>query len=363
MNLRMRTRRKVWAECMKSKTGMKLGWIYCYIHFAVEVVCFYYLYRLFSVGPFWGLAALTYDVLAFMPLSVIGMYVQKHPRVNIGLAGGICLAVSLIMAEMPFAAFYWIGLILLAVGNAAIHIWGAFATMTTSEGKLAPSAVFVAGGSFGVVTGMMMAGDGMTVLIPPAFLFAAIVLMMGTDRMWRGRNGREGLISEFDLAAERPFERILLLGFLVVMIRSYMAYGIPTAWNKTAAQTTALFFAMGIGKALGGVMADRFGAKRTALLSSLLAFPLLCAGNHQMYVSLIGIMLFSMTMPVTLGLIASVLNRAPGLAFGITTIGLLFGCLPVFFFRIEDFYVNAGVLGILTAAAAAALRDTLKGGT
>lgn len=348
---------------MKNKTGMKLGWVYCYIHFAVEVVCFYYLYRLFSVQSFWGLAALTYDVLAFMPQSMIGMFVQKHPRAHAGMSGGILLAASLLMAELPFAAFYWIGLILLALGNAAVHIWGAFATMTTSGGKLAPSAVFVAGGSFGVVTGMMMAGGGMNVLLPLFLLFAAIVLMMGTDHMWRDRDGREELCSEFALAADRPFARILFLGFVVVMIRSYMAYGIPTAWNKTAAQTTALFFAMGIGKGLGGVLADRFGAKRVALFSSLLAFPFLAAGNRLMYVSLFGILLFSMTMPITLGLIASVLNRAPGLAFGVTTIGLLFGCLPVFFFRIQDFYANIGVLGMLTIVAAAALRDTLKGGT
>lgn len=341
--------------------GIKLGWVYFYVHFAVEVVCFYYLYRLFSAGPFWGLAALTYDVVAFMPQSVMGMFVQKHPRVRAGMLGGILLMVSLLMAEMPFALSYWAGLLMLALGNAAIHIWGALATMTTSEGRLTPSAVFVAGGSFGVVTGMILAENRVAVWLPLFLLCAAVALMAGTDGMWRKEGEREGFVTCFDLAAERPFERILVLAFIVVMIRSYMAYGIPTAWNKTVMQSIALFSAMGAGKALGGVLADRFGAKKVALISSLLAFPFLLAGNHQMYVSLIGIMLFSMTMPITLGTIASVLRRAPGLAFGITTIGLLFGLLPVFFYRIHNFYVNAGVLGILTAIAVFALNHTLKG--
>lgn len=345
----------------KSKTGIKLGWVYCCVHFAVEVACFYYLYGLFAEEPVWGMAALVYDVMAFMPQSMIGVFVQKYPRVRVGEMGGILLILSFFVASLPFAASYWVGLILLALGNAGVHIWGAFATMTTAEGKLTPSAVFVAGGSFGVVTGMFLAGADMSAVFPLSLMLAAVVLMAGTDRMWRQNGENEGFSTSFDLAAERPFERILILAFIVVMIRSYMAYGIPTAWNKTEVQTIALYFSMGIGKALGGMLADHYGAKRVALFSSLLAFPFLAAGNHQMYVSLIGIMLFSMTMSITLGVIASVLRRAPGLAFGITTIGLLFGCLPVFFYRIQSFYVNVVVLGMLTVIAAVALNDIIKG--
>lgn len=339
-----------------------LGWVYFYIHFAVEVVCFYYLHRLFNDAILWGYAALAYDVLAFMPQSMIGVFVQNHPRIPVGAIGGVLLVLSLFFCLSPFPVIYWMGILVLGLGNGCVHIWGAVATMTTAEGRLAPSAVFVAGGSFGVVTGMMMAKAGATFLWPLIFMSAAVVLILFTDSLWNGEEENISFSTRFDIAAEQPFGLLLLFAFIVVMIRSYVAYGIPTAWNKTVAQTIALYSSMGIGKGLGGILADRVGAKRVALFSSVVSFPFLILGNHLMYVSLTGVLLFSMTMPITLGIIASVLKNAPGLAFGVTTIGLLFGVLPTFFFRIESFSVNAAVLGILTVVATLALKYTLKGG-
>ena len=64
--------------------------------------------------------------------------------------------------------------------------------------------------------------------------------------------------------------------------------------------------------------------------------------------SLIGIMLFSMTMPVTLALLVSRLKKSPGIAFGLTTIGLFIGSLPAFFFTIDSPIINAIVFTILT---------------
>ena len=59
-----------------------------------------------------------------------------------------------------------------------------------------------------------------------------------------------------------------------------------------------------------------------------------------MIVSLIGVMFFSMTMAITLGILVSVLPRTPGLAFGFTTIGLFLGTAPIFFFKILDARIN-----------------------
>lgn len=59
-----------------------------------------------------------------------------------------------------------------------------------------------------------------------------------------------------------------------------------------------------------------------------------------MIISLIGVMFFSMTMAVTLGILVSVLQKTPGLAFGFTTIGLFLGTAPIFFFKILDSRIN-----------------------
>ena len=59
-----------------------------------------------------------------------------------------------------------------------------------------------------------------------------------------------------------------------------------------------------------------------AIISTLCALPFLIIGDNLMLVSIIGVMFFSMTMAITLGLLVSALKKAPGLAFGLTTIGL-----------------------------------------
>ena len=67
-----------------------------------------------------------------------------------------------------------------------------------------------------------------------------------------------------------------------------------------------------------------------------------------MFVSLIGIMFFSMTMAITLGLIVSVIKKYPGIAFGFTTLGLFLGTVPIFFYRVNSVFVNSIIVTTLT---------------
>ena len=41
---------------------------------------------------------------------------------------------------------------------------------------------------------------------------------------------------------------VIIFSVLVVIIRGYMGYGIPTSWNKTTLQLIILYFTMGIRK-------------------------------------------------------------------------------------------------------------------
>ena len=93
---------------------------------------------------------------------------------------------------------------------------------------------------------------------------------------------------------------------------------------------------MGIGKALGGILIDTIGIRKTSIISTILAIPFLCFGNNYMLISLIGVMFFSMTMSVTLAILVSCLKKSPGLAFGLTTIGLFLGTVPIFFFKLSQ---------------------------
>ena len=153
---------------------------------------------------------------------------------------------------------------------------------------------------------------------------------------------------------------VIIIAVLVVIIRGYMGYGIPTSWNKSTLQTVYLFCIMGLGKALGGILSDLYGIRKVGIWSTLLAIPFLAIGDKLMIVSLIGVMFFSMTMSITLAILVSELKKSPGLAFGLTTIGLFLGTAPIFFIKIPSMYVNIGMIVILSIACSLALSYVLK---
>jgi hypothetical protein len=234
--------------------------------------------------------------------------------------------------------------IVIALGNACVHVNGAEVTLRGGRGRITPAAVFVAGGSFGVVTGKLLAGS---VPIWPLLLLVAttIPVIVFAERYRRQTEKIRTPCKQFNFASRTmAVWLVALLAAIVVAIRGYVGYGIPTSWNKTIPQTILLFSFMGIGKALGGILTDTIGIRKTACISMLGAIPFLLYGDNNMVISLIGVMFFSMTMAITLAVSVSVFPETPGFAFGVTTVGLALGSLPFFFFRIESFVINSIII-------------------
>ena len=331
---------------LKSLNAEKQGVIYAFLHFAIEVICFY---RLFSEQSEWDsiwLCALIYDALAFVPQSFFGVLTDKYPKFKAAPSGFLLAALSF----LPLGKTAKI--ILLSLGNALVHIAGANATLRGANGKTAPAGIFVGGGSFGVITGQLLGKSGSTeMLFLPLGLcligfLATLILPRYTDMTAPAAGFKEA-------DEKRPTSLIVPLMFITVAARAYIGYAIPTAWNKKTWQTVMLFVCMGIGKMLGGIFADCVGSRKTAVTSLLLALPFLLFGDKLMAVSLLGVLLFSMTMPLSLGVLTSVLPDQPGLAFGITTVGLFTGTLPVFFINLPGMAAHILVVTVLSLAAAA----------
>jgi hypothetical protein len=255
-----------------------------------------------------------------------------------------------------------VSLVILCLGNACTHVAGAEVTLRTARGKLGPSAIFVSGGSFGVITGTLLSPTTLPywTLIVLAMTAVPFVLLAEDDRR-RADAAYKTPCDAFNYNAVKVAAVwIVLLATFIVIVRGYMGYGIPTAWKKTTTQTVLLFVTMGIGKCAGGLIADRVGVKKTAMLSAALALPFLLCGDRLMIVSLIGVMLFSMTMSITLALLVSVLPRTPGLAFGLTTIGLFLGTAPIFFFKLTTVRANGIMITVLTAVCLAAMQWMIR---
>ncbi len=342
-------------KLLKSK-NIKTGYLYFYIHFVVEVVCFFYLSRVTNNSAFVWLIPFIYDGLAFVPQSIIGYISDKKPKINMGFIGVLLLIIAYLIYSLSNIQIY-ISLIILCLGNASLHISGAETTLKSSNGKLSPAAIFVSGGSFGVITGRLLAKSSINPLLLLIPILSIIpFILLATDYI-----DKDSSTNEFNYVNESINPSIvIIIAVLVVIIRGYMGYGIPTSWNKTVEQTIIFFCIMGLGKALGGILSDIFGIRKVAVFSTLIAIPFLCFGDNNMIISLIGVMFFSMTMAITLGILVSVLKDTPGLAFGLTTIGLFLGTAPIFFIKI-NMMINIIIIISASILCALALSYVLKG--
>ena len=333
-----------------------VGWLYFFIHFSCEVACFYFLFSRLNDNPLWWILAMLFDALAFLPQTIFGVLQDKFAALPFGIIGAILIFIALIV---PFDI---ISLIVIGLGNALLHIDGAEHTLHGSKGKITPNAVFVGGGSFGVITGQLLGALKIKYLffIPVGLILISIALAfiiykshdLKSDDGWTGRS--------LEITSNINQTLFILLIAFAVAVRSYIAYALPIEWKKTTFQAILLFSFMGIGKMLGGVFADGIGYKKTTIISLLVALPFLLFGNSIMTLSLIGVMLFSMTMPITVGILIIKLPDNLGLAFGITTVGLFLGIVPALIFTLPSLLSHQIVVLVLSVVALVSILVCLR---
>ena len=295
----------------------------------LEIVCFTLLGYYYPVGITIAVA-LIYDTFAFLPQGICGELMTRFKKIPFGTIGNLCIAFAVFLVASGNRPVHYLGFFLLAVGNAFLHAVGAVATVATSEGKIFPSALFVSGGSFGLILGQTIGKSqaGLWFLFIPIVIIEIVLVI---TRKWREvKEYPEFRASVADLS----WEKILFIAFIVTAIRSFIGYAIPMSWKTEVWQSFLLFFVMGLGKALGGWLTDKFGAKTVGVASTLVSIPFLILGGNNMVISVIGICIFSMTMSITFAMCLSVLHDHPGVAFGITTIALYAGSVPVFFIKL-----------------------------
>ena len=330
-----------------TKNGSILpGIMYFYVHFVVEVLSCFFLKSIVGDSFILWLAPFIYDILAFVPQILLGAISDRCAKIPFGIIGILLLGLGVFLQSLNLTLPIITFVVIIALGNACVHVNGAEVTLRSSKGKMFPSALFVAGGSFGVVTGKLLAGIAQPwMLILLAFTTIPVILL--AEKYRKQSAALKTPCKDFNFANKSlPLLAIAILAALVVAIRGYIGYGIPTTWNKSIPQTIALFGFMGLGKALGGLFVDKLGIRKTSYISMLGAIPFLIFGDQIMTVSLVGVMFFSMTMAITLAILVSAFPKNPGFAFGITTVGLALGSLPIFFVKIDNIIANSIMIAI-----------------
>ena len=221
---------------IRVRRSLFIGIAYSFIHFSVEVASFYLLFSRISTNDYSWLFALSFDALAFIPQSIFGIVSDKYPKLNLGAIGCLVMISSLIIKNDV------ISLILLATGNALVHVDGAQHTLRGTNGKITPNAVFVGGGSFGVITGQLLGKSGIASGLWISVLF--LVISGVITCFVRNKNHALQQPAQFSITTDKSIGFIVLCAFIGVVVRGYIGYAIPTEWNKTAIQAVALFVFM-----------------------------------------------------------------------------------------------------------------------
>jgi MFS transporter, FSR family, fosmidomycin resistance protein len=356
---------------MKNKTSLA---VYTISHLVIDFSCFYILMGTFSESledlMVISFGFLTYNIFAFGLQMFIGHFVDQHAieHLNVALVGCflVCLGVifGVTFGFFSFNLAPWLALILCAFGNASFHIGGGIDSLVYSDGKMARGGIFVSSGAIGVTLGTVAGRSGF-----PAWIVITILLICLGAIYFFCSSENTKITPELELInisnpkiSKRSI--IIYLCIISIIVRSFVGFQIPITWKTN----TFLFILPSIcaftGKMAGGLLADRFGARNVGVSSLLIAIPFLCFFFDNILLCALGLFAFNITMSITLLGVAIQLPNRPGFSFGLTTLALLVGNIPTFFFILSEKLISIvlPILIIISAICIFLAIENKKGG-
>jgi FSR family fosmidomycin resistance protein-like MFS transporter len=275
---------------------------------------------------------LIYDVIAFAPQPVFGLLVDavKAPA-KLAAAGMLLVAAGLLLMRAPLLAMVTAG-----IGNALFHASGGYLSLKLAPGKASLPGIFVAPGAFGLTIGILIGKSGGFAAPYAALLgrFAAwpfLLLLLALAALILVIPPPEDQDRQRQLPGNlRWFETVIVLLLVSVAIRSLVGQRLVLPWKSDPGLLLALTLAVVLGKALGGVLADRYGWVAVAVSGLVVSLPLLAFFAPLPALIILGTFLFNLSMPVTLACLAEMLPGKSGFAFGLTALALILGALPSF---------------------------------
>lgn len=296
---------------------------YSAAHFLVDLACALLMFGTVRCAPDWYMCLLLYNFCAFAMQMPLGVLADRWSR-NAFFAAIGCLLVA---GAYGIGAFPIAAAVVAGIGNGMFHVGGGIDVLNISTERSSALGVFVSPGAFGIFLGTLW-GKGAAVPTMPVVaalvLFAFLLFAIGLLHKSWPKN------MPFSLEAERQpgMAAIALCLFLVVCVRSYAGFAMQFPW-KAGAWSVILTCAVVLGKALGGFAADGLGMRRAAAFS-LGASAVLFLLSARPVFGVLAVLLFNMTMPITLGAIARIFPGAKGFSFGMLTFALFLGFLPFY---------------------------------
>lgn len=318
------------------------------IHALVDAACVLAVWRTGAstvvqvLSSFW--IVFGYDLLAFATQAPLGVLADRRGLVRAALFAGLGLG-SLALLLAPYSAIAT--MVAAGLGNALFHLGAGALVLRGSGGRATEAGLFVAPGALGLGLGMWM---GKTGIGPTWPLVAALVLAVALVDALSLRGTTEAPARpDLPRAAWAAALGALLLS---VAIRSFVGFGGCRECPKALLVTIGIPLVAFGGKLLGGVVSDRLGWLETSVGALLLSAPFVAFNGGNPYLALLGLLLFQMTMPVTLVAVFRLMPERPAAAFGLPCLALVLGAIPTFFPAGRQFFGAATFFALIAASAA-----------
>lgn len=312
------------------KKGIRIIALVSLQHMLVDFICALIMYHMVIDGI--ANRSVIYNLCAFalqLPFGLVADAVNDRS----GKAGKICIGLSI-----PFLAAGCYGIpAVLGIGNALFHVGGGIITMNVDDSEQFKGrglGTFVAPGALGLLAGNLIGSHTMLIAcVALALMTVLYVLLIRQDYQLNINNEskqKENIIG------------IVLCCLTVVVIRSFVGMTVSFTWKNTVLRIIISVIAIAAGKTLGGFAAAEYGIRKTTVASLLLAMVCFLFKDY-MVAGLTGLLLFNMTMPLTLYILADTMKGMPGTAFGILTFGLFLGYYPTaaFSFSFDTGFTSA----------------------
>ena len=319
----------------------KIVLIYSTIHFIVDLACAILVTNFISqriggnISFFIGV--IVYNFFAFAMQLPIGIIADKANK------NAICSAIGCLLVAMAFgfANFGVIACLIAGVGNAMFHIGGGVDVLNISDKKATLSGIFVSTGAMGIFLGGKSSSIGFNkyYIIIIALILSAVLLLWLYNQIKEKVKNEKVIIPKIN-----SNEMIAIICLIItVCIRGYVGLILSFEWKSNFILAVISICAVAFGKMLGGIIGDRIGFAKISLISLMISAICFIFAFNNSVLGILAILSFNMTMPITLTALSNILFTNKGMAFGLSTLALFIGAIPVFFGYTKAIFTPVGL--------------------
>ena len=247
-----------------------------------------------------------YNTFAFSTQCLAGLLTDRFGHCRI-LGPVACIWVAL-CGFLPIQPV--LGAVLIGLGNSLFHVAAGSEVLEQSEGKAAPLGLFVAPGALGIFAGKAF---------PELRTVLCCLLILCAVWLFR-ENSHSGTGADIQQIKDENSKNHLIPALRLLLAVMTRAIGGAVAGSSGQAALWMSFLVVlcvFAGKSLGGILSDRFGICRLAVISIPLAALFILISDRSFATGAAGQFLLNLSMPVTLFLIYRCLPNAPGFSFGL----------------------------------------------